>query len=57
MYQLTETRPGQYSLSLPLPAGTYYYVFYHRGERNLDPINFHIAYTKYGERVSEITVP
>ena len=57
MYQLLESQPGLYSISLPLPSGSYCYMFYHRGQRNLDPINLSIAYTQYGEMVSQITIP
>ncbi len=28
IYELKETSPGLYELNLPLPAGTYYYVYY-----------------------------
>ena len=39
MYTLPEKTPGHYSLTLPLPPGTYQYVFFHRGQRILDPHN------------------
>jgi hypothetical protein len=39
MYELKETSPGVYTLTLALPPGTYQYVFFHRGERLLDPNN------------------
>jgi hypothetical protein len=57
MYELVETAPGQYSITIPLPRGTYHYVFYHRGQRNLDPYNHRTAYTKTGDMVSEATIP
>lgn len=53
MHTLAETAPGRYSLSLPLPAGTYHYVFYHRGTRVTDPNNRNTVYDKYGNPVSE----
>jgi 1,4-alpha-glucan branching enzyme len=53
MHRLTETAPGRYSLTLPLPAGTYRYVFCHRGERLTDPNNRNTVYDKYGNSVSE----
>jgi hypothetical protein len=42
MYQLSESgdggsNHGRYSMTLNLPAGTYHYVFFHRGERRPDP--------------------
>jgi hypothetical protein len=56
MYELTENPAGVYSLTLPLPAGTYQYVFFHRGERYLDPYNFNRAYSREGKAVSEIVI-
>jgi hypothetical protein len=53
MYELKETTPGFYSLTLPLPPGTYQYVFFHRGERILDPYNLNRVYTKEGKTASE----
>ncbi|MDR2500553.1 MAG: isoamylase [Treponema sp.] len=57
MYELIETAPGQYSIDLPLPPGTYHYVFYHRGRRNADPLNPKRVYTRQGEAVSELRIP
>jgi hypothetical protein len=57
MYELRETAPGRYSLSLPLPPGTYQYVFYHRGQRFPDPANRNRAYTREGGTASEVVVP
>jgi hypothetical protein len=57
MYELIETSPGRYSIVIPLPRGTYHYVFYHRGQRNLDPYNPKVVYTNTGEPVSEVTIP
>ncbi|GHU29907.1 hypothetical protein FACS1894172_02020 [Spirochaetia bacterium] len=56
MYQLIETSPGMYSLTLPLPPGTYQYVFICRGERTLDPNNQTRVYDKNGRAVSQATV-
>ncbi|MDR0451398.1 MAG: isoamylase [Treponema sp.] len=56
MYELREYPAGLYSLSIPLPPGTYQYVFYHRGERCLDPFNFRRAYTKEGISASEAVI-
>jgi hypothetical protein len=52
MYELEEKTPGHYSLILPLPAGTYYYVFFYRGQRLLDPNNTNRIYTKEGKAAS-----
>jgi hypothetical protein len=57
MYELTESPPGLYSLTLPLPPGKYQYVFFHRGERFLDPYNFNRVYSRDGKAVSEIEIP
>jgi hypothetical protein len=56
MYEMEETRPGFYTFTLPLPSGTYQYVFFHRGERILDPYNFRTIYTKEGKTASETEV-
>ncbi|MDR0999053.1 MAG: isoamylase [Treponema sp.] len=56
MYELREYPAGVYSLSIPLPPGTYQYVFYHRGERYLDPRNFRQAYTREGSAASEAVI-
>jgi hypothetical protein len=56
MYELREYPAGVYSLSIPLPPGIYQYVFYHRGERYLDPRNFRQAYTKEGITASEAVI-
>jgi hypothetical protein len=53
MYELRETSPGFYALTLPLPPGTYHYVFFHRGQRVLDPYNHNRAYTVEGLAASE----
>jgi hypothetical protein len=56
MYELREYPEGLYTLSLPLPPGTYQYLFFHRGERYLDPYNFRRAYTKEGNAASEVVI-
>jgi hypothetical protein len=56
MYELQETTPGHYALALPLPPGTYHYVFFHRGQRVQDPYNHNRAYTVEGMVVSEAVV-
>jgi len=56
MYELAETRPGFYSLTLPLPPGIYQYAFYHRGERFPDPANANMRYSRDGRVVSEAVV-
>jgi hypothetical protein len=53
MHRLTETAPGRYRLVLPLPAGTYHYVFCHRDMRLTDPNNRNTVYDKFGNPVSE----
>jgi hypothetical protein len=56
MYELAENPAGVYSLTLPLPPGKYQYVFFHRGERFLDPYNFKRVYSRDGKTVSEIEI-
>jgi len=57
MYQLKEYPEGVYSITIPLPPGTYQYVFYHRGQRYVDPHNPRRIYTREGSAASEIVVP
>ncbi|MDR2767019.1 MAG: glycogen-binding domain-containing protein [Treponema sp.] len=56
MYELREVSPGRYTLSLPLPAGTYQYAFFYRGERRLDPNNPRRVYTREGKAANEAKV-
>jgi hypothetical protein len=56
MYELVESPAGVYSLSLPLPPGKYQYIFFHRGERFLDPYNSSRVYSREGKAVSEIEI-
>jgi hypothetical protein len=56
MYELREYPEGVYTLSLALPPGTYQYLFFHRGERYLDPYNFRRAYTREGDAASEVVI-
>ena len=53
MYELREQSPGLYTLTLPLPPGSFQYVFFHRGERIPDPDNTRRLYTRDGKIVSE----
>ncbi|MCL2720545.1 MAG: glycogen-binding domain-containing protein [Treponema sp.] len=57
MYELREGPAGVYSLVLPLPPGTYHYVFFHRGQRHADPYNPRRVYARDGSAASEIVVP
>jgi len=56
MYEMKETGNGIYSLYLALPPGTYQYVFFHRGERHLDPVNPDRIYTKDGKPASQAQI-
>jgi hypothetical protein len=56
MYELNEESPGEYVLTLPLPPGTYKYIFYYHGQKILDPHNPKKIYTPSGDAVSEATV-
>ena len=57
MYELREFPEGVYSITIPLPPGTYQYVFYHRGQRYVDPYNPRRIYARDGNAASEIVVP
>jgi hypothetical protein len=56
MYELAENPAGTYSLTIPLPPGAYQYVFFHRGQRYLDPYNFRRAYGKDSSVTSEAVI-
>jgi hypothetical protein len=56
MYEMKETSPGFYSLSLPLLPGIYRYVFFHRGERIPDPHNRDKVYSPEGKIASRTVV-
>ena len=56
MYILKETSPGLYTLALPLPPGSYQYVFFCRGEQVPDLANAKNLYTREGRIISEILV-
>ncbi|GMO27000.1 MAG: hypothetical protein Ta2B_07500 [Termitinemataceae bacterium] len=56
MYELKETRQGIYTLNLPLPAGSWKYVFYKNGQQVLDPNNNERVYTYDGKIANIITL-
>jgi hypothetical protein len=54
MYELKEGPAGNYTINIPLPPGRYQYVFFHRGQRYLDPYNSSRIYARDGKAASEI---
>jgi len=56
MYELKEGPAGNYTINIPLPPGRYQYVFFHRGQRYLDPNNASRVYSKDGRAASEIVI-
>ena len=56
MYELREGPRGTYTITIPLPPGRYQYVFFHRGQRFLDPYNPNRVYARDGSTVSEIVI-
>ncbi|MDR1867629.1 MAG: glycogen-binding domain-containing protein [Treponema sp.] len=56
MYQLKEINPGHYYLDLPLPPGSYQYVFVYQGKQIIDPNNPTVKYDRTGRAASEATV-
>jgi len=56
MYEMKEKPAGTYTINIPLPPGTYQYVFFHRGRRYLDPNNTSRVYSKDGREASEIVI-
>jgi len=57
MYELREGPPGTYSIQIPLPPGRHQYVFFHRGERVLDPYNPARVFSREGLAASEVVIP
>ncbi|MCL2472251.1 MAG: isoamylase [Treponema sp.] len=57
MYELQEVTPGFYTLALPLPAGMFQYVFFHRGELIPDQDNVKKVYSRDGRIVSQAEMP
>jgi hypothetical protein len=56
MYEMRETSPGYYTLTLPLPPGRFQYLFFHRGEMIPDPANPRKLFSREGNVVSEAIV-
>ena len=57
MYELIEGPAGVYNLTVPLPSGTYQYVFFYKGRRHVDPNNPRRIYARDGSAASELIVP
>jgi hypothetical protein len=57
LFQMAETSPGVYELSLALEPGKHYYNFVYRGEAITDPLNPQKAATREGKEVSVLAVP
>jgi hypothetical protein len=56
MYELKETQPGFYTLALPLPPGTWRYIYYRNGEKLVDYSNTAREYKKDGSAVNVAVV-
>ncbi|MDR0495545.1 MAG: isoamylase [Treponema sp.] len=56
MYELKEGPPGNYTINIPLPPGRYQYIFFHKGQRFLDPYNASRVYAKDGKAACEIVI-
>ncbi len=56
IYEMTEVSPGKYEISLPLPAGTYYYAYFDGLKRFIDDTNPNKAYTADGKMASKLVV-
>jgi hypothetical protein len=57
MYELKERPEGVYTINIPLPPGTYQYVFFHKGRRFVDPNNPNRIYARNGSAASVIEIP
>lgn len=56
MYELKETRRGLYTLEIPLPPGTWHYIYYRNGEKIIDYSKAKREYTKNGSPVNVAVV-
>jgi hypothetical protein len=56
MYELKEIRRGLYTLAVPLPPGTWRYIYYRNGERFIDYKNASREYAKDGSAVNVAVV-
>jgi hypothetical protein len=56
MYELKETRRGFYTLAIPLPPGTWRYIYYRNGEKFIDYLNAEREYAKDGSAVNVAVV-
>ncbi|MDR1149370.1 MAG: isoamylase [Spirochaetaceae bacterium] len=56
MYELKETRRGLYTLAVPLPPGTWHYIYYRNGEKFIDYSNTAREYAKNGSVVNVAVV-
>ena len=56
IYELKETKPGFYELTLPLPRGKYYYNYYLGMTAIVDKTNPNRVYTQDGRAASVIEV-
>ncbi len=56
IYEMQETSPGFYELTLPLPTGKYYYNYYLGMNAVVDKTNPNRAYTEDGRTASVIVV-
>jgi hypothetical protein len=56
MYEMTEIKPGQYELVLPLPRGTWYYAYFEGTNQLPDTTNHQRVYTKDGRVASVVIV-
>jgi hypothetical protein len=56
MYELKETGRGLYTLAIPLPPGTWRYIYYRNGEKFVDYSNAVREYRKDGSAVNVVVV-
>ncbi|MDR2343968.1 MAG: isoamylase [Spirochaetaceae bacterium] len=56
MYELKETERGFYTLAVPLPPGTWRYVYYRSGEKFVDYANAAREYRQDGSPVNVVVV-
>ncbi|MDR1362620.1 MAG: isoamylase [Spirochaetaceae bacterium] len=56
MYELKETRRGLYTLAVPLPPGTWRYIYYRNGQKLINYSNTSREYAKDGSAVNVAVV-
>ena len=56
-FLMTETRPGEFRIDIPVRPGRHYYAYFAGGRKVLDEANGETSVDRDGRRVNAFTVP